>query len=129
MTQITTMTHPMTPTEYAQYREDTHGCLNITQIHYKLCYDNKIVTGVLNVTDIMRKLVPTYYGSVVYAAVDSIDWYTTLDIPHLSSPQLDEEGNGFVTSRTPLVVWTPVGRSENPDTIYIEGVISDESTN
>ena len=122
---------PMSTKEYVKYREVTQGCLNVTQIRYKIGHNGAIKTGTVLVTNEMKKLVPAYYGSVIYAAIESVNWYDILGIENpQSTTQLDKEGVGFVAAKTPLIMWTPVGYSENPDTIYVEGVLSsNESTN
>ena len=120
---------PMSTKEYVKYRETTQGCLNVMHIYYKIGYNGTIKTGVVDVTDEMRNLVPTYYGSVVYAAIESVNWYDILGIENpQSTTQLDKEGVGFVAAKTPLIMWTPIGYSENPDTIYVEGVLSSNAS-
>lgn len=120
----------MSPMEYVEYRNATNGCTNIVQIHYKVQYKNISKTGIIKITNDMRSLVPAYYGSVVYAAIESVNWYDILEMENpQSTTQLSNEGVGFVTSQTPLIMWTPVGYSENQDTIYVEGVLpANEST-
>ncbi len=120
---------PMSTKEYVKYRETTQGCLNVTQIQYKIGYGDAIKIGIIDVTSEMKKLVPAYYGSVVYAAIESVNWYDILGIENpQSTTQLDKEGVGFVAAKTPLIMWTPVGYSENPDIIYVEGVLSSNAS-
>lgn len=135
------MKRSMSTTEFTEYRNRTHGCLNLHKIMYEL-YDKEtgvlLMNGEIIPNDEARQLVlgthpsGNWNSSLVGAALDLFDpsirscllkdiskkELENIPMPSTSTNNPDAQGR-----RIKAITWEVIAIDENKDIIWVKGVV------
>lgn len=119
---------PMTTAEFQQYRNETKGCKDVQQIHFDVEHNDIRYNGRIDVGETDRRQVPAYYGSVVFAAIDRVNWYELIQDkkPETAIELLQSGGDSstFQVGRASIPTFQVIGISDDPVlTIHVKGVL------
>lgn len=116
---------PMTTQDFQQYRKETKGCKHIETIGFDAEHKGVTYSGSIAVTEEHRRRVPAYYGSVVFAAVDGVDWYELIKKtqPNPGIVLVDAASSTVQVGGASLPTFQVIGRSEDDTTIYVKGML------